>query len=682
MRAWTVDADDIRVAEDFDESLLHRTPEIDSFLTPDRDDKFIVIATKGFGKTLLLKAKRILYQRESRPGCLPTGNLLDKPIGDKIFGREALAFFAASPLPWSKLWLTAIAAAALKHVGAVDGLKVSPRLAGLIEDDRLHSVIDHFVRLLDFTPSELQRSATDTDGHLVPRLRAIKAPLAIFIDGVDEYFNKHVEVLDVSPSVTGELSPNVWYFAQLGLVEVAYQLRRINHHLKVFAAVRKEAYARLPQRTAMSQQYRGSAVDIVYSPESLREIFINNVRLLKADRMVRPERLRTDPLLAFLGRAQLTHTYTREDEEVFDYVCRHTLLRPRDLMTIGERLAALRPEERLNEYRLKEEVNLAATEIAHEYLAEIAPHLGHLELERFLPRLPGHILTRDEVELLFAAHNAGADGADPKHVFCALYRVGLLGYVHHDQVRGESVQRFLRPGEATLEPDGVLPRATHYLVHPVLSEVIGRANPAYLQRIDRVNIVGYGRPWRETGSVDHTVRVDVLCVLKADVHGFGMLMRSGADAPVRKALEEAVKKWRQGAAITETRDGDSLVIVHDDPVALAQMARQIMDDVYQAPGQPRLRMALHYGEVQTRQRPEDPVAVIAGGDAILCTARVEPHVEPGQIWATEEFRQELSRKPSLWRTTPVPGPSGDRFNVKKEGGTEPDLWVRLYRLEL
>src|SRR6266478_4121351 len=96
MRAWTVDADDIRVAEDFDESLLHRTPEIDSFLTPDRDDKFIVIATKGFGKTLLLKAKRILYQRESRAGCLPSGNLLDKPIGDKIFGREALAIGSSS----------------------------------------------------------------------------------------------------------------------------------------------------------------------------------------------------------------------------------------------------------------------------------------------------------------------------------------------------------------------------------------------------------------------------------------------------------------------------------------------------------------------------------------------------------------------------------------------------------
>src|SRR5207253_414626 len=142
--------------------------------------------------------------------------------------------------------------------------------------------------------------------------------------------------------------------------------------------------------------------------------------------------------------------------------------------------------------------------------------------------------------------------------------------------------------------------------------------------------------------------------LKADVHGFASLMRSGADAPVRKALEDAVKRWGQGATIIESRGGDALVIVHDDPVTLAQTARQIMDEVYQAPGQPRLRMALHHGEVQMRER--DLVPVIAGGDAILCAARAEP---------------------------PVQGPDGgDRFNVKKEGGPEPDLWVRFYRLEL
>jgi len=681
MRAWTVDADDIRVADDFNESLLHRTPEIDAFLRSDRDDKFIVIGTKGFGKTLLLKAKRILYQREGKASCLPAGVLLDKPIGDKIFSRELLSFFVVSPLPWAKIWLTAIALATLKHVDAVNGLKVGPGLAGLVADDQLHGVIDHFVRLLDFTPSELQRCGTDTDGHLVPRLRAISSSVAIFVDGVDEYFNKHVEGLHHHPSVTGELSPNIWHFAQLGLVEVAYQLRRINHHIKVFAAVRKEAYGRLATTTAMAQQYRGSAVDIAYSMQGLREIFVNNIRLVKSDMLATPDRLRTDPLDAFLGRTTVVDTYTRDEEEIFEYICRHTLLRPRDLMTIGERLAALRPEERRSELRFKQVVHQGATEIAHEYLAEIAPHTGDLELEQLLRVLPRNVLTRQEIETLFLEHSL-ATGGEERHVFSALYRVGLLGWVQYDGVRGEWTQRFLRPGDTTFEADGVVPAATQYLLHPVLSDVIGKLNPAYLHNINRVNIVGYARPWRETESATSSTQVQSLCVLKGDVHGFGALMHAGAHGPVRRALEEAVSRWTRGATVAQTGAGDSLLIAHEEPVALAQIARHILDDVYQATGQPRLRMALHYGPVEMQPSVGDQPATVAGGDAILYASRVEPHVVPGQIWATEEFRQELAKRPSLWRTTEIEGSDGsNRINVRKDGGSEPDLWVSLYRLE-
>jgi class 3 adenylate cyclase len=171
-------------------------------------------------------------------------------------------------------------------------------------------------------------------------------------------------------------------------------------------------------------------------------------------------------------------------------------------------------------------------------------------------------------------------------------------------------------------------------------------------------------------------------VLKADVHGFGNLMRAGQDGPVRKALEDAANRWARGAAIVEARGGDALWIAHEDPAALAEVARHIMDEVYQAPSRPRLRIALHHGDVQTRQRDGELSPEIAGGDAILCTARVEPHVEPGQIWATEEFRHQLSQKPSLWRMTVVAPPDGGpRFNVKKEGSPEPDFWVQLYRLE-
>ena len=681
MRAWTVDADDIRVADDFNEALLHRTPEIEGFLRSDRDDKFIVIGTKGFGKTLLLKAKRILYQREGRAACLPSWSLLDKPIGDKIFGREALAFLVVSPLPWSKIWLAAIALSVLKHVGAVRDLKVCPALAGLVADEQLHSVIDHFVRLLELTPSDLQRCGTDTDGHLVPRLRAVTAPVAMFVDGVDEYFNKHVEGPADHPSVTGELSPNIWHFAQLGLVEVAYQLRRINHHIKVFATVRKEAYARLVKTTVMSQQYRGSAVDIAYSPLSLREIFVNNVRLLKSDMLASPERWRADPLESFLGRTMVTDAYTREEEPAFDYICRHTLLRPRDLMTIGERLSALRPQERQSEIRFKEVVNQAATEIAYEYLAEIAPHIGELELEQLMRRLPGNVLTREEMETIFVEHSL-ATGGEEKHVFCALYRVGLLGYVVYDRVRGAWAQRFLRPGEATLEPDGMLPQAPHYLLHPVLHDVIGRLNAAYQQRVHRANIIGYGRNWNDSEGTTGSISAHMLCVLKADVHGFGSLMHAHSDGPVRQALEEAVRQSTRGAAAAEIGAGDSVLIVHEDPVALARIARQIMEDVYEADGQPRLRIILDYGEVLMQADAGDAPPIVAGGDTILRTARAEPHVEPGQIWVTEAFRDALMQKPSLWRTAPLRAPDGrERFNIKKAGRDEPDLWVRLFRLE-
>jgi len=93
-------------------------------------------------------------------------------------------------------------------------------------------------------------------------------------------------------------------------------------------------------------------------------------------------------------------------------------------------------------------------------------------------------------------------------------------------------------------------------------------------------------------------------------------------------------------------------------------------------------MALHYGDVQMQPTLGDGPPAVVGGSAILCAARVEPHVLPGQIWATEQFRELITAKPTLWRMSEVSTPDGlNRFNVKKHETGEPDLWVRLYRLE-
>jgi len=111
------------------------------------------------------------------------------------------------------------------------------------------------------------------------------------------------------------------------------------------------------------------------------------------------------------------------------------------------------------------------------------------------------------------------------------------------------------------------------------------------------------------------------------------------------------------------------------------MARQIIDDVYSVEGQPRLRIALHYGEVRIRRRGDKP-PLVEGGEALLWAARVEPQVEPGRIWATEQFRAELTKRPSLCRTTPITPPEGgELFNVRKGNSREADMWVRLYRVD-
>ena len=191
MRAWTVDADDIQIADDLDVTLLHRTSWIESFLEQKRSDQFIVTATKGFGKTLLLKAKRISYGHGTTT-CIPDNSLLDKPIGDKVFNAGMIALYGESTDNWKRVWLISITVAVLKRLRMVDGLKVNPQLHALIVNPNLSGVIDHFVNLLDFERGALFRSASETDSQLIPRIRNISSPVAVFIDSIDEYFNKHI----------------------------------------------------------------------------------------------------------------------------------------------------------------------------------------------------------------------------------------------------------------------------------------------------------------------------------------------------------------------------------------------------------------------------------------------------------------------------------------------------------
>ena len=434
--------------------------------------------------------------------------LLDKPVGNKIFSRELLGIYEADIEPWSRVWITSIACAVLKNSGLPDVLDVSPRFNRLLRNTQLRSVFDHFVVLLDYSPRDVHRCAQETNTVLIPLLRALKRPVAVFIDSVDEYFNKHIHTPAWRASFSGELSPDIWFLSQMSLVEVAYQLRRITKHLKVYASVRKEAFNRLAASSPMVQQYRGSAIDASYSEASLKQIFANNVQRERKTNLAQPEKIGDDPIAAFLGRTSTTHTFTGIEEDAFDYIERHTLLRPRDLMTVGQKLAAIEPDERANERDFKRAVNEAASEIVQEYLNEVAPHLGDVDLAGLLAMIPANVLTREVVEMLAArydevpGHQGGATGLE---AFAALFETGLLGLVQTDPLSGEQVQHFLTPGEYAFGAVRALPSSHHYLVRSVLSGYISALNAAYADRTDRANVIGNGRAWRdpELGRAHH-----------------------------------------------------------------------------------------------------------------------------------------------------------------------------------
>ncbi len=148
------------------------------------------------------------------------------------------------------------------------------------------------------------RAKSDLESVLVPAFkRAVTKPIAIFIDNIDEYFNRHLDP-KAAESVAGVLEP---------------------------------------------------------------------------------ERAEKDPVAAYFGFSQIRHKQVKCDEDLFQYLSRHTLSRPRDLMQIGKALSRLAPEERSRE-TVRSVVQEVAADIVATYLSEVRPHIDSIDLPRgFLP---------------------------------------------------------------------------------------------------------------------------------------------------------------------------------------------------------------------------------------------------------------------------------------------------------
>ena len=116
MAAWIEDAQILNGAKELHKnrsSLLQRTADVDDFLSDEKLSSVVLVAPKGFGKTLMLKLKRISLEEHDFK-CLPSGIIVDRPRDrPPILASETLDLMERSE-NWETLWQLAVSIAVIK----------------------------------------------------------------------------------------------------------------------------------------------------------------------------------------------------------------------------------------------------------------------------------------------------------------------------------------------------------------------------------------------------------------------------------------------------------------------------------------------------------------------------------------------------------------------------------------
>ncbi len=585
MKAWVIDAAKLLEHNDYldiKKGDLTTTDKINMFL--DDDDINFIIAPKGFGKTILLIYKRLLYKFNKKSGFkfIPSGSLVDAPKGGAAnlnWGKLMIDFYK-DRRNWEGLWRACISLSIVQTIkkssldagykikedyekiemirNDKDGLRYR-LLRRLIYEESYRTPIAYLNHILISFSQDDIRTLLKEQQFMDELISDIKTPIAIFIDNVDEYFEEHPEKnkQNYSPSVRGVFDIDLWHLSQQGLMFAIKTMCRSSSQLDIFASIRKEAYEKLSG--TMVENIRGQCLDIQYSDGKLHEIFEKNIRWTDAKYLIKPEEVHTNPIISFLGFDKIENESSREEEEVFSYICRHTLKRPRDVVRIGMELVGIDKEERKIKQKVRDKINKVATQIAEDYIQLFVPHTcfnSESEVRELFKLIPHNILHLVNLENICCTFNGeyynnkrDCKNCNKKHVFCDLYKLGLLGTVEFSTISNKYKQKFLMPGEKTFESH-ILPISQvkdYYLIHPILNDLIG-GHPE--TRISKAITIGDDKDWTDLKLPDFlSIRYQIFLSHSSDDKSF-------VDKLAEDLQKSKIKLWYYEWII---KVGDSIV---------------------------------------------------------------------------------------------------------------------------
>ncbi len=469
--------------------------QIEAFL--DTQEKRYIVGPKGSGKTLLLLRKAIDQRSRSDGLCIPSaaGQPVDRLTATQHVGQQFNYKFSdrkEANLAWATVWKHSIYRSIVHHVrdellldaddsesSATSSWSEEVKLSRLRETRKLidgflagyspvpFGPFQYFTELGAKLDSSSRTTLQDVRSELLKLdalLSAIRRPIYVFLDNLDDYY---------------EFEPDLWFNSMYGQFRAVREITQSHPNIHLFTSIRKDVYEQFADE--MRLQYYDYVAHLSYTKDELLAIFSSHIKELADDLLARPELRHEDPWQAFFGDAVTIHN-DRVDvlEHVANYIYRHTLGRPRDMVHMGTLLLDRRPSGGFTTDSVKASVRAAERDIANQYLAEIRPLLDpRFSIDRFLKNyVPSDVLNPSVInsmtEKYIFEQNSVFDPLVPSDLtrpFAALFELGLLGFSRELLDSKKSFQNFRAPGQGMRDvSQRNLPESELYFMHPVVHD--------------------------------------------------------------------------------------------------------------------------------------------------------------------------------------------------------------------
>ena len=656
---WRVEADTLpEMAYDhYRHTLIYETSSIKAYLAPKHQERTILVAPKGYGKTLLLIAKKkSLLEARSGQIVMAENRFIDRPLGIfPVIKRELLDLLSSDYEFWKSLWKISLSLSAIKAFARATRERPTDR--ALLEHDWYGRIIadDHkyfeageiFADLLSQDYKYIVNIIARSNA-VFPYFNRINTQIVFFIDNVDEYFRPVLE--DRSARTTGRhslyrnRSNSVWSLAQIALASVAYELEKTNHHIKIYCTIRHEAFLKMPEVESDAFQISGRCTKIEYTRDDLEKIFLKNIDITAKERLVDPDHL--DAMLRLVGEENkaVQHRFVSRPEAIFDYFLRHTLYRPRDLMFIGGEIVKIDPSQR-SAQAIRAAVDTATKTIVDSIFGEMRPFFTVPNRELLFRRIEANVLTLEQLDDVSAAYVAdlGDASRDPdgemSHPFSVLHKLGLLGTVRLEfGNQGRWRQCFLQPTEIQISNDTELPVSEYYLIHPALDQsVYERSAGKFTRGYDTRNIIGNQLEWEDP--------ITYSFVLKGDMVGYSQVMNSELYEIVTRKLYEWAREICRDLMFVDVSGGDSILMIDGSAERIVRCATELVTragDFQERPMKMRFGGAagpIAFERMRRMHNGSWDTITVPMGLALRTSALLEPLATPGSALVEERFHQ-------------------------------------------